>query len=330
MLTLRNSVLGRQLIALGLLLGACGDDSDDKDTDKDKGKDAGSETSATSKAGRGGQGGASGVSTAGRSGELPRMTNNQDSSAYTCKAKPEDVGGSGRVDSRCCAGMGVCKGDVSEGIGHGFPHDTCSADAELRCVPNMREVAAASGDSDAGAPMAFDSCRVSFPGAPADFPDYEGRCLPACFAKANPIAGRLSQSTCVSGELCAPCFDPLTGQSTGSCELQGDQPTESPPEAFGECANGLGFCVPAFAAGAQAMQLTQLTCKQGELCGPKNKVADPNACFAHCNAGEFGPGACVPAFLASVAAGILQQGECNQGEVCGPCELFGTRSGICD
>jgi hypothetical protein len=338
MLTLRNGVFGalghssRNLIAVGLLLSsACGDDSDEKDSIKDK--DAGSESNSSSKAGRGGSGG-SGTpsSTAGRAGELPRMTNNQNSGAYTCKPRPEDSGGTGRVDSRCCAGMGVCKADISEGISHGFPHDTCSADDELRCVPNMRIVAAASGDQDhdAGAAMAFNSCRVSFPGAPADFADYEGRCLPSCFAKANPIAGRLSQGTCVSGELCAPCFDPLTGVSTGSCELQGDQPTESPPAAFGECADGLGYCVPAFAAGSQAMQLTQLTCKQGELCGPKNKVADPNACFAHCDAGSFGAGACVPAFIATVAAGILQRGECAEGEICGPCELFGTRSGICD
>jgi hypothetical protein len=228
--------------------------------------------------------------------------------------------------------MGVCTADLSEGISHGFPHDTCSADGELRCLPNMRVIAAASGDSDAGADAAraFNSCRVTFPGAPADFPDYEGRCLPSCFAKGNPIAARLSQSTCVAGEQCAPCFDPLTGQSTGSCELQGDQPTESPPEAFGDCAAGLGWCVPAFAAGSQAMQLTQLTCKQGELCGPKNKVADPNACFPHCDSGMFGPGACVPQFLASVGAGILQKADCEDGMVCGPCVLFNSRTGICD
>jgi hypothetical protein len=305
---------------------ACGgDDADETSTKADAG--------ASTKAGKGGAGGnTAGGNTSGRGGVLPRMDSSQTNSAYTCKPKAEDNGGVGRADARCCAGMGKCTSDLSEGLSSGFPLDTCSAEGELRCVPNMREVVAvqADTDTDAGTPLAFAACRVSFPGSPANFPDYEGRCLPTCFAKGNPIAARLGQSSCSAGELCAPCFDPLTGQSTGSCELQGDAPSEPAPVAFGECADGLGYCVPAFAAGMQAGQLTQLTCGSGELCGPKNKVADPNACFARCDTGSFGPGACVPGFLASVGAGILARADCQEGEVCGPCELFGTRTGVCD
>lgn len=319
MLTLRRWTFGRNLIFIGLI--ACGDDAHDVDK---------SDAGAAPKAGKGGSGGAGG-SAAGRGGQLPRMNaNQQEDSAYTCRPKPEDNGGIGRVDSRCCAGLGQCAADVSEGIKSGFPRDTCSSEGELRCLPNMREIAASESDVDAGPARAFAACRVSFPGAPADFPDYEGRCLPSCFAAANPLAARLSQATCSSSEKCAPCFDPLTGKSTGSCELQGDKPSEPPPEAFAECADGQGYCVPAFAAGMQASQLAQLTCKEGELCGPKNKVADPSACFAHCDAGSFGPGACVPSFLASVGAGILPRADCEEGMVCGPCQLFSMRTGVCD
>jgi hypothetical protein len=227
--------------------------------------------------------------------------------------------------------MGVCKGDLNEGFLSSFPRDTCSTDGELRCLPNMRVVdASRDADVDAGAAAGFASCRVSFPGAPPEFPDYEGRCLPTCFAQQNPIAARLSQGTCVAGELCSPCYDPLTGNSTGSCELYGDAPKQPGPKAFAECADGLGYCVPEFAAGMQASQLMQLTCEPGELCGPKNKVANPGACFAHCDAGSYGPGACVPRFLAAAVAGFLMQGECEAGMVCGPCNIFGMRTGICD
>lgn len=322
MLTLRrwtHSALGRfgrNLLLIGVV--ACGgDDAEDSQSE-----------SASAKAGKGGSGGAGGRSaSAGRPAELPRQTPAQNDTAYMCRPKPEERGGIGAEGARCGAGMGRCTGDVSEGIANGFPRDTCAEG--LYCLPNMRELAAVD-ESDAGTPMAFPACRVSFPGAPADFPDYEGRCLPTFFAKDNPLAARLQQSTCGSGELCAPCYDPLTGDSAGSCELQGDAPTEPAPEPFAECADGHGYCVPAFAAGMQASQLAQLTCAQGELCGPKNKVADPNSCFARCDAGSFGAGACVPAFLASIGAGILPRGECEEGMVCGPCELFGMRTGVCD
>jgi hypothetical protein len=323
MLTLRrwtDSALrrfSRNLLFIGVV--ACGGDDADESSK--------AEASSSPKAGKGGGAGAGG-SAAGRGGQVPRVNPNQDDSAYTCEPKPEDSGGIGSEGSRCGAGMGRCTSDVSQGIANGFPRDTCGQ--ELRCLPNTSEVPAVADDNDAGTPLAFAACRVTFPGAPPEFPDYEGRCLPTVFAQANPLAARLGQSSCAAGELCAPCFDPLTGDSAGSCELQGDAPTEPAPTAFGECADGHGYCVPAFAAGMQAGQLAQLTCARGELCGPKNKVADPNACFARCDAGPFGAGACVPSFLASVGAGILPRGECEEGMVCGPCELLGARTGICD
>jgi hypothetical protein len=45
----------------------------------------------------------------------------------------------------------------------------------------------------------------------------DGACLPACFVPAD-SAALLAQDNCQTGELCAPCIDPLAGGSTGACE----------------------------------------------------------------------------------------------------------------
>jgi hypothetical protein len=176
------------------------------------------------------------------------------------------------------------------------------------------------------------SCRVRLPGSPEAAPSYEGRCMANCFVLGSPIASRLSQATCDEGESCAPCFNPLNGESTGICELSGDKPLEPAPPALAECGEGgTGYCVPAYAAGNSAGQLSQLTCGTGELCAPKNKVADPNACFEHCDAGAaFGPGACAPTFLAGQLTALLSVATCKTGEVCTPCEALNLRTGVCD
>ena len=324
----RQSGWGSRLGGAGLLLlvVACGGDDADASQSRagagaaaGKGGGQGSSTSAVSSAGKGGG------SAAGRGGSLPRMTQPASADAYKCQPKPEDKGSFGMEGVRCCAGLGSCAKPEGLPGASSLPHDTCSADAELVCRPKQPM-----GDVDAGTASGFASCRVKFPGAPADYPDYEGRCLPACFAQKSPIAARLSVSSCAQGELCTPCFDPLTGDATGTCELYGDKPQEQGPKGFEECANGLGYCVPAFAAGMFAGDLSQLTCKAGELCGPKNKVADPSACFERCESVGFGPGACVPEFLATNFAAFLAPTSCTDGNLCAPCSILGQRSGVCD
>ena len=314
---------------LCLLAAACGGDDANE---APKAGSGGTKAGAGATAGRGSSqsastaGGSGGGSAAGRGGSLPRTTQTV-TSDYKCQPKPEDLGSFGSQGARCCAGLGSCaKADGLAGAS-ALPHDTCSTESELVCQPNPP---AASADADAGTSSGYASCRVKFPGAPADFPDYEGRCLPACFAQKSPIAARLAQATCAQGELCTPCYDPLTGDATGSCELRGDKPQDVGPKGFEECASGLGYCVPAFAAGMFAGDLKQLTCKAGELCGPKNKVADPSACFEHCESAGFGPGACVPEFLATSFASFLAATSCTNGNLCAPCSILGQRTGVCD
>jgi hypothetical protein len=240
-----------------------------------------------------------------------------------CKPRPGDVGGAAESGVDCCDGLGACMAAQGEG-GSGLPHATCKANPDLRCVPKPREA-----DSDAGAEGPI-SCRVQLPGSPPSAASYEGRCLPSCFVSASPILSRLSQASCAMGELCAPCYNPLSGLSTGTCERPGDSPLDPPPPGFRECASGLGYCVPMYAAGNAAGQLMQLTCAAGELCAPKIKVADPGACFEHCDSGALGPGACVPAFLAGPLSSLLSPIGCRTGELCAPCVALGARTGVCD
>jgi hypothetical protein len=172
---------------------------------------------------------------------------------------------------------------------------------------------------------------MGWPGAPANAPTFEGRCVTGCFLTESPIAQRITQSTCPAGEYCAPCFNPIDGQSTGQCERDGDAPKEPALTALIQCGSGTGLCVPNYAAGSQAAQLSQLNCAANELCAPLRKVANPEACFERCDGGDFGPGACVPAFLIPDALrGALTATSCGVGELCAPCAIAGQRVGVCD
>jgi len=70
----------------------------------------------------------------------------------------------------------------------------------------------------------------------------EGRCLSSCLPI---IAGQVSleRGDCAANERCAPCFDPLSGVSTGACEVACDEPEDDPPYAFPECCQNGGKCV---------------------------------------------------------------------------------------
>jgi hypothetical protein len=325
----RGIRLGSTTVSMLLLLGACGDDSGDSSSGGAGGKGGSGGSEAAGKGGAG-KAGAGGESTApgGRGGDIPKTQQDPNAAAYHCVPKPGDDGGSARRGATCCGGLGRCM-EPSADAPASLPHDACSASPDLRCVP-LQPMAATDADGGMSNDGKYASCRVVLPGSPASFPDYEGRCLPSCLVQHTDFAARLSQGSCQQGETCAPCYSPLTGDATGNCSLFGDAPADPAPEGFAECSDGLGYCVPAFAAGMQASQLTQLTCKTGELCGPKAKVADPSACFEHCDAGTFGAGACVPMFLASAFATFLTTSTCSNAEVCAPCDIFGTRSGVCD
>jgi hypothetical protein len=193
----------------------------------------------------------------------------------------------------------------------------------------------------------------------------EGRCLPACLPDVDAQSDRLRRAVCAQGELCVPCYDPVSGDETGACDIDGDAPVEEPVEFPTCCTTGgvaRGTCVPTQAAGAQADSLPVLNCEtqtgdaDAYVCAPNERIEDPAYEFPSCSTvcgadagtcllavigGVTGqPGACVPSCILSEretpigtnAANLYGQGSCDTGEDCAPCVDPNTDepTGLCD
>jgi hypothetical protein len=163
----------------------------------------------------------------------------------------------------------------------------------------------------------------------------EGRCVSTCVAGA--IAkqkDRLPTAGCAANEVCAPCYDPVTGEDTGACEINGDKPAK-PAYTFPKCCGrgdtAAGVCVSPTLAGDQADILRQESCARDKLCAPIGKAQDPSYRFPVCYSALLGTGACVNScILDPTQAAILSRDGCGQGELCAPCVLLGTPTGACD
>lgn len=167
--------------------------------------------------------------------------------------------------------------------------------------------------------------------------DGEGRCLPSCLPLVAERADDLPAADCGAGELCAPCFDPLTGEATGACSVGSDEPAEAATLYAGCCDLGgtdRGRCIPPAALDTANDGLPQDTCATGETCVPDPWAADPTATMTPCTTagttGSGASGACVPDCLASLFdADVLAQSTCGSGEVCAPCMDGGSDTGVC-
>lgn len=254
------------------------------------------------------------------------------SGPYTCQAKlaahPPDPGGDGAQGSACCAGLGSCQlqGAIMLDLKASLGHDACKAgagDADLRCAPKELKHNGVCHAQTGGAAL-------------------EGRCLSRCLLAGDPKALLLTTTDCGAGDeqVCAACYDPVSGEATGACTLQpGDKPSEPAPTPFKSCGvymgsgDAAGVCMPkslATASGnAVAATLPQDSCAESEVCVPKLKSVDFNACFAECEtsalvqAAGSKEGGCIPPYIAATsnpeAVTFLEQGSCAAGEVCAPC-----------
>lgn len=171
----------------------------------------------------------------------------------------------------------------------------------------------------------------------------EGRCLHVCIPEVAAQADLLPQDICADHEVCAPCYDPTTGDPTGSCELSCDPGPVEGPTTLPKCCGGQGTCVPPAAAGDQADKLGEDECPQDGgalLCAPDVFVNDPNWSPPPCETGligdlfgsQFKPGACLPECLPDVDNFLIGQDGCPDGFKCAPCKEppFGGDSGACD
>ena len=163
----------------------------------------------------------------------------------------------------------------------------------------------------------------------------EGRCISTCAGGA--VASqkdRLPTAGCGANEVCAPCYDPITGDPTGSCSINGDKPVK-PKYTFPKCCDdrqpAAGVCVSPSLAGDQASILRAEGCGSGKLCAPVEKAKDPKYRFPVCYSALLGTGACVNSCILQPAqAAILSRDGCAQGELCAPCALLGSPTGACE
>jgi hypothetical protein len=221
--------------------------------------------------------------------------------------------------ARCCGELGRCVPDelVAEGDRDRLAQLDCADETRL-CVPEPWL-----GDE----PVAAASCR--------SLGDAEGRCLPACLPDVAGQSDRLPAADCAAQHLCAPCFDPLTGEDTGACRLAGDPGPSEPAATFARCCGELGRCVPdELVAEADRDRLAPLDCTAGaNLCVPEPWLGDDPVAPASCRSLGGVEGRCLPACLPDVAtdADRLPAAGCAAQHLCAPCfdPLTGEDTGAC-
>jgi hypothetical protein len=217
----------------------------------------------------------------------------------------------------CCGELGVCVPDSlvpDDQLGL-LGSDSCTEQGAL-C-----------------APRAMASDRSFVPATCSSLLDAEGRCLPGCLPDVAAQAQLLPMGGCAAGELCAPCYDPLTGDATSACSIADDEPVED-PVLFADCCGGLSACVPqALVPEDQRAMLDAAGCMAGELCAPKD-IASGSYEPQTCTSWGGSEGRCLLACLPDVAAQAarLERGACDMGELCVPCydPLGGESTGACE
>lgn len=162
----------------------------------------------------------------------------------------------------------------------------------------------------------------------------EGRCLSTVLPDVAAQASLLPRDTCAESERCTPCYDPITGTSTGACSLSCDLGPTQPAKPFAPCCDGRARCVPtASIPDAQEDQLSDQECEDtpGEdLCVPNELLA--NGPFPACTAtslilGSY-TGVCLSDCLDFGIQGLaLARGSCQSGFECAPCTQNGEPTG---
>jgi len=227
--------------------------------------------------------------------------------------------GTSALPTTCCHSLGVCvaSGSLRDEQRRLLVPDSCGGQDDV-CAPTA-----------VLAPQGYvpKTCRSVLQG--------EGRCLPDCMAGLVGQADKLPRDTCDTHELCAPCFDPITGSATGSCRLGADPGPRELPHVFrGCCLDGSGapqgLCVPRGYI-PTATAAPQGTCGADLFCVPRERIVDPTSKPIECAADIRGRGTCVPQCIAEALAPLVYvQATCPAGNACFPCQLVsGDSTGLC-
>jgi len=217
----------------------------------------------------------------------------------------------GRSLDPCCGSNGFCVpvdlAGLSEDQLEALGKDSCDPDQNVMCIPQV-----------------FIDDPDFVPEVCISIAESEGRCLPECLPDIAQLAISLPQDTCPDDFVCAPCFDPFTGELTDSCTLPGDTGPSQEAVPFDECCKGLGSCVPAeILSEDQTAMLGEDSCTQNQnlLCVPSIFTSaegyEPRRCIS-INREE---GRCLPDCIPVIAEFPidLPQDVCPEDFVCAPC-----------
>jgi hypothetical protein len=181
-------------------------------------------------------------------------------------------------------------------------------DADNKCVPEIY--------IETGGNFLAETC-TSVDGA-------EGRCLSLCVPEVEEQQGFIPRDLCQQDELCAPCYDPITGEDMGSCRISCDTGPTRPPYLFAECCDGISVCIPGdLVPESDRSSLDRDSCSRStDLCVPKEMAMNPLGFVAEsCRSWMDAEARCLPACLpdARKNAPRIEQGTCPDGYLCSPC-----------
>lgn len=159
----------------------------------------------------------------------------------------------------------------------------------------------------------------------------EGRCLSLVLPDVEKQEALLPQDTCAASERCTPCFDPITGTSTGACNLSCDTGPTKPPVTFAQCCNGRAHCVPtSVIPDDQEDNLDDDDCADGNLCVPDQILLDQPIATCTANSLLLGnySGVCLSdCFDFGIQGLALARGSCAANHKCAPCTQNGQPTG---
>ena len=162
----------------------------------------------------------------------------------------------------------------------------------------------------------------------------EGRCTSTCVPAVAAQAKDLPVDICGENEVCAPCCDPYTGESTGACDTTCDVgPAAGYCEAiFTPCCSGIeGHCIAPAQVPADKQGNLE-TCDNGFLCVPdvmQDLSFKGSPCSGTMLLGDWYWGVCLPKCLKLPFEFAMDTSGCPSGWVCAPCEdpFFGAPTG---
>jgi hypothetical protein len=155
----------------------------------------------------------------------------------------------------------------------------------------------------------------------------EGRCLSECLGSVAAQASQLKQTTCSSGFLCTPCYDPFSGEATGACALSMCDAPVLPAYTFDTCCDDNtgkpgGTCVPGdLVPSTQSSSLSKCTGKDtAAYCVPDEYLPGSTTPIVQCGTAN-NPAVCLSNCVSG--AGLLggQNAACPSNHVCANCTL---------